>query len=182
MGHFYGKLAGRDREKREAPPNRSQTTPLGPGLPCQRASPAACAQSPASLPRSAASASPQSLIPGSPRPSTANPSRVAPSSTPSSRWDDFLPPSRPISDRSMTSTSRQRQLQQSSASSVQDSGPARFRHVHGCKCHVCRPDFYDGADPRLIKRSAVRGVFMESCVEACRCPRCCEERGDSTIF
>lgn len=183
MGPYYGKLTSRDRDKREAPPTRLLSPHPGAGLPCQQASPAVYAQSPANTPQSAASATPGSLTSDSPRSSTPNPSRSAASSknTLSSRRDDFLPPSHSISDRSLTSTPLQRQVNQSSTS-AQGSGSRRHNHVHGCKCHVCQPDLYDGADPRLFKRSAVRGAFMKPCVEACRCPRCCEERGDTTVF
>lgn len=182
MGPYYGKLASRERDERVAPSTRPWTPPPGAGLPRQQTSPAVYAQELAHTPRYASSGSPRSRVSGSPRSSTSSSSRSAASSTLSYRRDDFLPPSHSPSDGSMTSTPRQGQVQQASTSFARGPGPDRYRHVHGCKCHVCQPDLYDGADPRLIKRSAARGTFMEPCVEACRCLRCCEERGDTTVF
>ena len=182
MGPYYGKLTSRERDERVAPPTRPWTSPPGAGLPRQQTSPAVYAQGLAHTPRSAPSGSPRSRVSSSPRSSTSNSPRSAASSSFSYRRDDFLPSSRSPSDRSITSTPRQRLVQQASTSFAQGPRPDRYHHVHGCKCHVCQPDLYDGADPRLVKRSAVRGTFMESCVEACRCLRCCEQRGDTTVF
>ena len=154
---------------RAATPASTRTVDLTP-----RSAAPASSRSTASVPvHSPISDSPRSLYSESrsPRSTTSAASRSADSSTFSYPSDDIFVASRSPSGRSVAPSTRQDQ--------GQPAGLDGTRHVRGCKCLICQPGLYDGADPRLISRSAVRGAFMEPCVDFCRCARCCQQRNES---